>query len=160
MSRGQTKEGGAWASEAFTDAFAAIEHSFQGDGNAANFFMDTGDALADTWGDFKSSVMPIYDTADISVYCSEKRARTATETGTTNARVWRVCTCLCARTQNATQRRARGRDTNACTHARAHAHSRVRLQWMSLKIFFSKELGEHLVAIPKVQNVTTTAEAA
>jgi hypothetical protein len=31
---------------------------------------------------------------------------------------------------------------------------------MSLKIFFSKELGEHLIAIPKVQNVTATAEAA
>ncbi len=104
--RVQTKEGGAWAGEAFTDACAAIEHSFQGDGNAANFFMDTGDALADTWGDFKSSIMPIYDTADISVCCSEKCAHTATETGTTS----RTCAVFVrAYTQKAIQRSARER---------------------------------------------------
>jgi hypothetical protein len=63
----QTKEGAGWATETFTDACAAIENSFRGDGNAAHFFTDTGDALADTWGDFKSSLTPIYDMADISV---------------------------------------------------------------------------------------------
>ena len=102
----QTKEGGAWASEAFTDACAAIEHSFQGDGNAANFFMDTGDALADTWGDFKSSVTPIYDTADISVCCSENAHTLQWRRGRQRAR---VNVFVRAYAQNATQRRPRER---------------------------------------------------
>jgi hypothetical protein len=52
--------------DSFTDACAAIEKSFRGDENAAEFFIGTGDALADTWGDFKQSLVPIYDTADVS----------------------------------------------------------------------------------------------
>ena len=80
-----------WAGEAFTDACAAIEKSFRGDGNAAEFFTGTGDVLVDTWGDFKTSMVPVYDSADVS--------------------------------------------------------------WMSLKVFFSKELGESIVAIPRIQNM-------
>ena len=85
----------AWLGDTFTDACAAVEKSFRGDENAAEFFTGPADALADTWGDFKQSVVPIYDSLDVS--------------------------------------------------------------WMSLKVFFSKEFGEHIAAIPRVQYVSTAA---
>ena len=55
-----------YLADTFTDACAAIEKSFRADDNAAEFFIGPGDALADTWGDFKQSLVPIYDTADVS----------------------------------------------------------------------------------------------
>ena len=85
----------AWLGDTFTDACAAVEKSFRGDDNATEFFTGPADALADTWGDFKQSMVPIYDSLDVS--------------------------------------------------------------WMSLKIFFTKEFGEQIAAIPKVQYVGSAA---
>jgi hypothetical protein len=62
----QIKSGAIVAGDTLTDALAAMEKGIQGDGNAVQFFVETGDVLQDTWGDFKTSVVPVYDMADIS----------------------------------------------------------------------------------------------
>lgn len=62
----QIKSGAVMAGDTLTDALAGMEKSLQGDNNAGHFFEETGHALGDTWGDFKTSVVPVYDIMDIS----------------------------------------------------------------------------------------------